>query len=230
MPEPRYAAVMNASAMVRGRGRPHEFDADEVLDRVIDLFWSQGYEATSVADLAEVSGLNKSSIYNTFGSKEQLFQSAIERYVEAREAKFHVLLRDGTGGLDDVHRMLGLARQEADAPLGWRGCMAVNTATLGGREPAMTRMSTRFRDEIRISFRAALQTRRGGRRDRRRRRRALLRAASGLHDVVERVLSWRSRPRRARPPVRGDLDDDRHLADRAPTLRPSVFQFGCGAM
>ena len=154
----RYAAVMNASAMIRGRGRPREFDADEVLDRVIDLFWSQGYEATSVADLAEASGLNKSSIYNTFGSKEQLFQSAIERYVEAREAKFHALLRDGTGGLDDVHRMLDLARHEADAPLGWRGCMAVNTATeLGGREPAMTRMSTRFRDEIRISFRAALQ-------------------------------------------------------------------------
>jgi TetR/AcrR family transcriptional repressor of nem operon len=148
---------MNERAMVRGRGRPREFDTDEVLDRVIDVFWTKGYEATSVADLAEVSGLNKSSIYNTFGSKEQLFRLAIDRYVDGREAIFHALLRDGSSGLGDVLHMLKLARREADAPLGWRGCMAVNTTTeLGGREAAVTSMSTHFRDDIRISFRAAL--------------------------------------------------------------------------
>ncbi len=141
----------------RGRGRPREFDPEEVLDRVVALFWSKGYEATSVSDIVEATGLNKSSLYNAFGPKEELFQTAIQRYVAMRHEMLHSMLRDGSAGLDDIEAFLVFAREQIDGEMGANGCLAVNTSTeLGGREPAVDKMSVEYRDEIRTSFRAAL--------------------------------------------------------------------------
>ena len=144
-------------AEARGRGRPREFDADEVLDRVVALFWEQGFEATSMSDLVEATGLNKSSLYNSFGSKDELFQTAVNRYVAMREGMLHELLRDGTAGLADVETFFEFARQEAGGEMARRGCLAVNTTTeLGGREDSVVAMSAHYRGEIRTSFHAAL--------------------------------------------------------------------------
>ena len=49
--------------------RPREFDETAVLEAAIQCFWSQGYEATSVRDLAEKMGITGASLYNTFGDK-----------------------------------------------------------------------------------------------------------------------------------------------------------------
>ncbi len=49
--------------------RVQEFDTDTVVARARDLFWDKGFEATSVPDLERVTGLNRSSLYNAFGSK-----------------------------------------------------------------------------------------------------------------------------------------------------------------
>jgi AcrR family transcriptional regulator len=152
------SSTTTEDAIARGRGRPREFDADDVLDRVVELFCEQGFEATSMADLVEATGLNKSSIYNTFGSKDELFHTAVDRYVHLRTTMLHSVLRDGSSGLDDVRTMIGLARDEACGQLGWRGCMAVNTSTeLGIRDDVATELSTRFRNEVRDSFGAALR-------------------------------------------------------------------------
>ena len=64
--------------------RQREFDADAALDRAMDLFWSKGYEATSLDDLCEVTGLSRSSLYAAFGSKRNLLLRSVERYVEQR--------------------------------------------------------------------------------------------------------------------------------------------------
>ncbi|MEQ1712860.1 MAG: TetR family transcriptional regulator [Hyphomicrobium sp.] len=56
----------------RARGRPREFDADEVLDRVRAVFMQKGYSAASLDDLAAAAGLNRPSHYAAFGDKEQL--------------------------------------------------------------------------------------------------------------------------------------------------------------
>ena len=53
---------------IRSPGRPREFDVDDVLDRAIEVFRERGYEASSMADIERATGLNTSSIYNTFGS------------------------------------------------------------------------------------------------------------------------------------------------------------------
>ncbi len=61
--------------------RPREFDRDQVVDRAVEVFWRQGFEATSIQDLVEATGLNRGSLYNTFGDKAGLFEAALERYM-----------------------------------------------------------------------------------------------------------------------------------------------------
>ncbi|MBV8454007.1 MAG: TetR/AcrR family transcriptional regulator [Deltaproteobacteria bacterium] len=58
-----------------------KFDRDAVLGRAMKLFWRRGYEATSLDDLVEAMGINRASLYATFGSKQKLFLAAFERYL-----------------------------------------------------------------------------------------------------------------------------------------------------
>jgi TetR/AcrR family transcriptional regulator, transcriptional repressor for nem operon len=62
--------------------RPREFDEAVVLDAAVESFWSRGYEATSVRDLIEATGLTGASLYNAFGDKRALFRTALDHYVE----------------------------------------------------------------------------------------------------------------------------------------------------
>jgi TetR/AcrR family transcriptional regulator, transcriptional repressor for nem operon len=66
--------------------RPREFDPDTVLERAMTVFWSKGYEGTSLDDLCEATKLNRSSLYSTFGDKRALFLLTIDRYGDARVA------------------------------------------------------------------------------------------------------------------------------------------------
>ena len=66
--------------------RPREFDEDAVLDAAVQCFWSGGYEATSVKDLVEKTGITAASLYNAYGDKRELFRTALDRYVEGSVA------------------------------------------------------------------------------------------------------------------------------------------------
>jgi TetR/AcrR family transcriptional repressor of nem operon len=63
-------------------GRPREFDEEAVLDSAVDCFWTRGYEATSVRDLIEKTGITGASLYNAFHDKRTLYERALDRYVE----------------------------------------------------------------------------------------------------------------------------------------------------
>jgi AcrR family transcriptional regulator len=62
------------------RGRPREFDQEKALDCALELFWRQGYEGTSIADLTVAMGITPPSLYAAFGSKEQLYYEVLQRY------------------------------------------------------------------------------------------------------------------------------------------------------
>ena len=62
--------------------RPREFDEEAVLDAAVQCFWAHGYEATSVRDLIEKTGITGASLYNAFGDKRALYQRALDHYVE----------------------------------------------------------------------------------------------------------------------------------------------------
>ena len=65
-------------------GRPREFDPERALEQAMEVFWAQGYEATSVQDLLEAMGINRGSMYDTFGDKHTLFVAAIEHYSQVK--------------------------------------------------------------------------------------------------------------------------------------------------
>ncbi|EWY41736.1 TetR family transcriptional regulator [Skermanella stibiiresistens SB22] len=107
--------------------RPREFDEEAVLDAAIQCFWNRGFEATSVRDLVEKTGLTSASLYNAFGDKRAFFQKALDRYVEGSivgriERCEAMPPRDGIAAFfAEV-----LARSLADPQ--HKGCMVVNAA------------------------------------------------------------------------------------------------------
>ena len=60
--------------------RPREFNIDHALDQALQVFWSKGYETSSLRDLLGAMGISRSSFYDTFGSKHELFLTVIDRY------------------------------------------------------------------------------------------------------------------------------------------------------
>lgn len=109
--------------------RPKEFDPEVVLERAVEVFWRQGFEATTVDDLVSELGVSRQSLYATFGSKEQLYQLALDRY-RHREAERLVELLAGDGRL--LPRLRGLLDGLVDGMVSdpqCKGCFVVNAAT-----------------------------------------------------------------------------------------------------
>ncbi len=77
-------------------GRPRAFREQDALDAAMRIFWEKGYEGASLDDLTEAMGINRSSLYATFGDKEALFQRAVERYREVPMGFFHEALQQPT--------------------------------------------------------------------------------------------------------------------------------------
>ena len=140
----------------KGRGRPRGFDEDEVLDALVQLFWEQGFEAASMNEIVETAGLNKSSLYNAFGSKDELFFRVLNRYLDVRETM--LLGSMGEGGLEALDGFFAMVRMELMSDGGDRGCLAVNTTTeLGLRDARAAELSERYRNTIRSGFRGPLE-------------------------------------------------------------------------
>lgn len=108
--------------------RPREFDEALVLDAAVQQFWKNGYEATSVRDLADVMGMTGASLYNAFGDKRALYRRALQHYVEQsfadRVARFeaHLKPREAIGAF--ISEIIERSLADADR----KGCMLINSA------------------------------------------------------------------------------------------------------
>lgn len=104
------------------------FDEEQALDGAMRLFWSSGYEATSTEELCEATGLGRSSIYNTFRSKHELFLKALSRYLDWKTNAYLEVLTGDSPARQRVHALLRHAVDQA-VKSGRDGCFAVNTIT-----------------------------------------------------------------------------------------------------
>lgn len=96
----------------------------------MQLFWSKGYEATSLQDLLVAMGLSKSSFYQGFGGKKELFIRCITRYRDHISQRLTGFLNKADSGLAFIERLLLNAAAEAQQPEHLRrGCLLMNTAT-----------------------------------------------------------------------------------------------------
>jgi len=107
-----------------------QYDPDRALHAAMQLFWSKGYEATSMQDLLTAMGLSKSSLYQGFGGKKELFMRCLERYRSHMHDAFRQLLETSDSGLKFIETVLFNSAAEARHPDQLRrGCLLMNTAT-----------------------------------------------------------------------------------------------------
>jgi AcrR family transcriptional regulator len=137
--------------------RPKAYDHATVVRAARDLFWARGYEATSLADLEQVTGLNRSSIYQEFGSKHGLFTHAIDNYLaEIAEPRLAGLRRTGAGVAAVTGYFTALAAALRDAPR--HGCLMVNAITeLAGHDADVDTSARSYRAQITEALVAALR-------------------------------------------------------------------------
>jgi TetR/AcrR family transcriptional regulator, transcriptional repressor for nem operon len=108
--------------------RPREFDESAALDAAVDCFWREGYEATSVRDLAARMGITGTSLYNAFGDKRSLFRQALQRYAE-RSTRERIARLEST--YPPKEAVCAFLREIIERSLDdddRRGCLLVNSA------------------------------------------------------------------------------------------------------
>jgi AcrR family transcriptional regulator len=110
--------------------RSREFDYDTVVRAARDVFWERGYSSTSMAQLQAVTGLSRSSLYETFDSKRDLFGYAVNSYLTEVIGPLLGPMEAPDSGRDElVEYFLSLARFLRAAPdqIATRGCLMLNT-------------------------------------------------------------------------------------------------------
>ena len=110
------------------KGRPREFDCGEALDKALHVFWSRGYEGTSLTDLTEAMGISRPSLYAAFGNKEELFRRALDRYMEVAPGQIHRRALAEPTARAVVERLLNGMAEALTDPKHPPGCLAVQGA------------------------------------------------------------------------------------------------------
>lgn len=134
--------------------RPREFDERSVLDAAVQCFWTRGYEATSVRDLANRMGITGASLYNAFGDKRSLFRRALDHYVEQgfgdRVQRFEKRLPPLQALAAFFEEIIELSLSDKQR----RGCMLVNSALeVAPHDPEFRRVVVKVLVEIERFFR-----------------------------------------------------------------------------
>jgi TetR/AcrR family transcriptional repressor of nem operon len=105
-----------------------KFDSDQALEKAMQAFWARGYEATSMEDLVQSMGINRGSLYATFGDKRRLFLQALERYDREHREAWCRTLRQDPSPRRAILRAFEETIQGALASASQWGCFLVNTA------------------------------------------------------------------------------------------------------
>ena len=144
------------------RGPDKQFDRETVLRKAMQLFWSQGYEATGVADLLETMRIGRQSLYDTFGDKRSLFLEALRAYFGEQGARVITRLRAPGSPQENLRAVFAQWEQMLEE-MGPFGCLMGNTAVeLGPHDEEAAEIVragfARVRQEVAETIRRGQQT------------------------------------------------------------------------
>jgi len=134
--------------------RQREFDEDEVLDALRDVFWEHGYDGTSYATIMAETGLKKGSLYAAFGDKRALYQKAIARYdAQVVSAGVQMLRNEKLSAKVRIENLMNGPVEAAGTRQGRKGCLLCNAAidqapTDKATEISIIESMSRLRDAI----------------------------------------------------------------------------------
>ncbi|HKE32984.1 MAG TPA: TetR/AcrR family transcriptional regulator [Candidatus Angelobacter sp.] len=116
--------------------RQKEFDREEALHKAMEVFWSRGYEAASINELVKHMGINRQSLYDTFGDKHALYLQALDRYREVESRKMFDLLERPGSVKKALRELFRSVIEDSLYDQARRGCFIDNAVSeLAGRCP-----------------------------------------------------------------------------------------------
>lgn len=136
-------------------GRPRAFDEEQAVDGAIDVFWRLGYEGASLAELTHAMGINRPSLYAVFGSKEELFVRALQRYGATYHEHLSQLLSQPSAYrvLESYLRATANAVRSGSAP----GCLSIQGGlSCGPNNARIPRLLAEYRRGIEVAVADAL--------------------------------------------------------------------------
>ena len=134
--------------------RPREFDEETVLEAAMQRFWNNGYEATSMRDLADRTGMTTPSLYNAFGDKRAIYRLVLDRYVRLALETGLAIFGSDDPPLHALERYFDATIEEVLADGLHKGCLVVNTALeVAPHDQDFRDVVTKVFDEIEKSVR-----------------------------------------------------------------------------
>lgn len=131
--------------------RSQVFNREDVLNKAIEIFWQKGYHGSSIQDLTETTGLNRSSIYNSFGSKLDLYLQCLNHYRSENSGIFRKALMKGGDPLSSLKKIFALYAELSVKDDEKRGCMVINC------QAEMSRQELAIREWLKINHNKNLQ-------------------------------------------------------------------------
>ena len=108
--------------------RPVEFDEDKVLTYAMEQFWREGYEASSVQKLLDCTGINRGTLYNSFGDKDTFFKSCVDQYNKVVDKQIAASLKNSTlGPWEAIEAYFGETVLNVTNKHRSMGCLLVNS-------------------------------------------------------------------------------------------------------
>lgn len=109
-------------------GRPRKFDETEILQKVMTLFWSHGYEGTGLADIIQTTGLAKGSLYKAFGNKKSLYMQALALYEKQHIDTASQALKDNRDPMVRIKEFLSYPLKASSIAGENSGCFLCNAS------------------------------------------------------------------------------------------------------
>lgn len=137
--------------------RPKEFEREHALEEAMRVFWTYGFEATSMSDLQRAIGIGRQSLYDTFGDKQTIFIEALQLYIAISKERSSTLL-GGDDGLDAVSKFFNACIGEFVSANPRRACLIFNTsAELCSHDADIARLVNKGLKNLRTAFGGALE-------------------------------------------------------------------------
>jgi TetR/AcrR family transcriptional repressor of nem operon len=138
--------------------RPREFNESEALGNAMSLFWREGYENASLNDITAATGLSKSSLYDTFGSKHELLLSSIQFYEDQLVVPSLTVLAEDPSPRAGIAKRFEMVIESMTSPGRRCGCLLANsTLELGERDPAVAKKLAATQSRIEKAYAQAIE-------------------------------------------------------------------------
>lgn len=139
-------------------GRKKTYDREVLIGKAMELFRDHGFAGTSTQMLVDGLGVNRYSMYAEFGSKQALFDAALERYDDEVIDRSFAPVEAPGAGIPEVRALLEFYGTAGEGPASGRGCLLCNTAVeFGPEDPSGARFVRRYFARLSEAFHAALK-------------------------------------------------------------------------